>query len=327
MIQTLAWAVPPGSSALNRPTRLVAALADLGVMDHNALRLYHGRTAEEPGHRRSFALLPGLSLATSEDIAALSPVYLAGPLHNVRWVDVYDDWSLAPDINALYRNISRLGYGLMKHRRWNGLRTANTAYMAAKIGGAHVVPNGVEQHWSLENRGQDETKTLLMLGHFFTGRTDMSLLAAALDSPVVDRVVVGGPGADATVLGLLESRQDRDLKRYRVVPWMTAQDIAKAAGPNTVALIPNVVDDYTMSQDLMKAYNFAALGLPMVCPASLLPSAIPRDLAVPLRPGDHLDAALKSALQREHGSGSERSAFVQENSWMQRAQDIARRLN
>jgi hypothetical protein len=296
-------------------------------MDPDALRLYHGRTPEEPGYRRAFALLPGLSLARWEDAAALSPLYLAGPLHSVRWVDVYDDWSLAPDINVLYRTISRLGYGLMRHRRWNGLRTANTPYMAAKIGGAHVVPNGVEERWSLEDRGQDDTRTLLMLGHFFKGRTDMSLLAAALDSPVVDRVVVGGPGSDATVLGLLESRQERDPKRFRVVPWMTAQDIAEAAGPNTVALIPNVVDDYTMSQDLMKAYNFAALGLPIVCPASLLPSAIPRDLSVPLRPGDHLDASLESALQRKHGSGSERSAFVHENSWMQRAQDIARRLN
>jgi hypothetical protein len=327
MIQTVAWAVPPGSSALNRPTRLVAALAELGVLDPNALRLYHGRTAEEPGHRRSFALLPGLSLTTSEDIAALSPLYLAGPLHNVRWVDVYDDWSLAPDINALYRNISRLGYGLMRHRRWNGLRTANTPYMAAKIGGAHVVPNGVEQHWSLENRGQDDTKTLLMLGHFFRGRTDISLMAAALDSPVVDRVVVGGPGSDARILGLLESRQQRDPQRFRVVPWMTAQDIAAAAGPNTVALIPNVVDDYTMSQDLMKAYNFAALGLPMVCPASLLPSAIPQDLSVPLNPGDHLDTALNTALRREHGNGAERSEFVRENSWMERAQEIAQHLN
>ena len=327
MIQTVAWAVPPGSTAINRPTRLVSALTDLGVVHRDAPRIYHGRSPEEPGHRRAFTLLPGLSLRNAPDSAALSPLYLAGLLRNVRWVDVYDDWSLAPDINPLYRVVSRLGYELMKIRTLDGLRTANTPYMASRIGGAHVVPNGVDEHWASARRGLDDSKTLFMLGHFFDGRTDLALMATALDSPVVDRVVIGGPGSDPRILKIIGSRQQKDPERFHIVPWMTTQDIAEAAGPNTVALVPNVVDDYTRSQDLMKAYTFAALGLPVICPADLMPAAVPADLAVPVQPGDDLDASLTDALHRQHGHGSDRSAFAQQNSWTQRAMAIARLLN
>lgn len=324
MISTIAWAVQPGQEALNRPLRLVAELTKLGVIDEDTQKVHHGRTQPISILESSTSMfLPGRELSRREELAVLSPIFLATSSLDPVWTDLYDDWSLAPDINPLYRGYARVGYAKASNQR-AGLLTVNSEYMVRKLGRkrAKYLPNGVDENLAKLTLNGDSRKRLIIFGHFFSGRTDFKLIERVIKIGIFDEIIVGGIGKDSRSRRFFETLSLRT-SNLRVLPWMTEQELVTVAGNHTIALIPNIVSDYTLSQDLMKAYTFMALGIPTICPMPLWPESISKEFAFLTGPGDRLRSNLMEWLYGPRPTMSWRIRFANINSWTNRARQVA----
>jgi hypothetical protein len=328
-INRVAWAVPPGAKAGTRPARLVAELVKLNALVPDSRYFFHGRSAsagysESVGVWRPFSKNVGDS--GRSNLALLSPVFGARAVQDALWVDLYDDWSLAPDINLWHRTIASKAY--RSARSTGATVTANSVYMALKTGAplSNVVPNGVDDSVAELVSSGDHRRRLIVLGHFFRGRTDFDVFRAMLTSQIFDEVVIGGAGMDKHMIAMLAEVSREHPGLLRVVEWLDEAAIASLNGTRTIALLPNVVSDYTLSQDMMKIYTFMALGIPVICPRALWPSHLAPDFALLYDFGVKLDDVVPEWMDEERPSDVWRSEFARSNSWKERARKVIRIL-
>jgi len=326
MIERIAWAVPPQSRTLNRPTRLVTALRNLGVISPNIVYYHHGTSPSSPESSRLDLPIPRLS-DSDERTAILSPVVQVDLDTHVDWIDYYDDWSIAPDVNLVNKRLAARSYKLTRRRK-ECVFTVNSRYMAMKLNAplSSVVPNGVDPALAEITRGSDDRRRVIILGNLMAGRTDTRLLAAFADLEWLDEIVFAGIGSDKQIQKFIADLKARYPNRVTIYDWLDNESIARIAGSRTVGLVPHVVNDYTISQDLMKAYTFHALGIRTICPYMLWPEAIETDYAFLLGPGVDLGTNLKEWIDGDQPSSDWRLDFARRHSWTARAATIAERI-
>ncbi len=325
LITKIGWAVEPGKrSGLTRPERLVSEMETLDVVASEALRLAHGR-----GTSGRAAWLPGSALAADLSTAILSPVFLPGLQGTPAWIDLYDDWALAPDIHPFYRLLAARGYARARSGGLDGaLITVNTPYMRDRLWPAQavVVPNGVDEVLGGLERTGSPVPRLVCLGHFFPGRTDFRLLRDMALRPEFEEVVICGPGDSNEIRTTLEDLRTQIGARLRIIDWADGHELAAIAGERSVALVPHRVCDYTVSQDLMKAYQLLALGMKVLCPRLLWPASLDQDFVYLLDHGARLDDTLGEWIDSPSPTDEWRQSFASTNSWRQRAVAIQRLL-
>lgn len=327
----VAWAVQPGASRNTRPARLIAEFEVLSLVSQDAPRYFHGRGAASAGPEISVgSLRPTIGVDPAcQRLAVMSPVFRAHALDGAIWYDFYDDWSLAPDINVVHRAYARDSYARVRRLGEQGkLITANTPYMAGRLGltPAHVVPNGVDLSIAEHRPHGDSKSRLLLLGKFFEGRTDWQLILDVVLAGNFDEVVVGHPGGSPGMGTTIERLHQVLGDRLVVREWIDAETLSGLAGPRTVALIPHVVNDYTLSQELMKVYQLLGHGIRIICPRLLWPAHLDDQYAFLVDFGADLVSLLHEWVESEHIDEAWRLRFLEENSWHQRALDIASRL-
>ena len=324
------WAVQPGGSG-TRPSQMMEAIERRIVLSPRITHFYHGRTRPRPGWVPVGMIAPGARIkALSADTAVcFSPVFTPRLLRECRWVDFYDDWSLAPDINPLYRRYAERAYDYAEELQAQGvLVTCNSEYMARRLRLplTGVVPNGVDRGLSALGTDGDDRRRLIVQGHFFRGRTDFDLLRSIAASGVFEEVVICAPGDSrpmrATLADIARSAE------LTVIPWLSDADLAQLVGPRTVALIPHVVSDYTLSQDLMKAYKYLALGMRVICPRLLWPTTLTDAHAYLIDFGAHDPAILLDWVNMtSNPSKDDRRALTTYHSWESRADAVLRMLD
>jgi hypothetical protein len=238
---------------------------------------------------------------------------------------MYDDWSLAPEMSARVRAIARLGYRSVERLRGDVAVTVNTPFMRGKLAAARpvLVPNGVDPRmcdWGSTDR--DDTRRVVMLGNFFEGRTDWELLERIARSPSAQEVRIFGANDRCIELaGRLNDRMAE--QRVKCFPKTPMREIAARLGRRTVVAVPHLVSDYTMSQDLMKAYQAVALGCRVLLPVELIPRPIPKEFVVGAGLGVNVDDCLEALFLERPVSNEERREFAINNSWNARARQIA----
>lgn len=301
----------------------MSELRALGAVTADARIVRHGRSS---GSLRAAALPATRLPAEGAGTATLSPVLLPGGPTAPTWIDLYDDWALAPDINRWYRQLARVGYRRVRRRGVTPtVVTVNSQYMADRVrpAPAVVVPNGVDAELGRVPTSGDAAARLLVFGHFFRGRTDFALLERVAARNEFDEVVIAGTGSASEVHASLRGLRDQIGDRLVVHEWLAPEETARLVGPRTVALIPNLVSDYTLSQDPMKAYQFLALGVRVICPRLLWPSTLEPEFAFLLDHGVRLDGNLREWLRGPAPDEAWRRAFADEHSWAARARTIA----
>lgn len=327
VINQVAWAVPPGGKTNTRPVLLARELVKLGVINESYETLFHGRQTSASGHVNAGRWWPGGRFrGAGSTRAVLSPVFYSLIEPSSKWIDFYDDWSLAPDINVWHRTLSALSYRAVARGgvTVSGV-TCNSPYMAAKLGlpSSAIVPNGVDPDVAALETADDPTRRLILLGHFFAGRTDFGLIERICTREYFDQVVIGAPGSDPTMLALLDRLRHRLGSALQVYDWLSVDDLAALAGRQTAAIVPHVVSDYTLSQDLMKVYTLSALGMRVICPRLLWPHALPKDFAYLLDYGVKLEDTLAEWLDDPGPSLEWRQRIGNEHSWQTRAVQVA----
>jgi len=320
-IEAVAWAVQPGSKSNSRAVRLVEALRSAGVIKDNARYFHHGRAGSSGQFEKVSSVVPKVPFSTQK-MASLSPVFQLTEGAYPAWVDLYDDWSIAPDINVVHRRLAARTYRTV--RRFNrAVITVNSPYMASRVasGNAVVIPNGVDERISYLAPSGDDRKRLIVLGNFFEGRTDWSVILKLTSAVKFDEIVVGRPGRTRSMARVLSTLKAAYGAKLRVLDWIDDAQISNLAGRHSIALIPHVVSDYTLSQDLMKVYQLSGLGIRIVCPRMLWPAhlsisdAFLYDFGADLR---NVGDWMESAAIEESG----RLAFIRANSWARRAESV-----
>lgn len=323
-ISTIRWAVAPSAAkGLTRPERMAAELRALGAISPTARVHRHGTGAGSPVGQ--LLRLSARRAPRPGDEAVLSPAYLQSASERTVWIDLYDDWSIAPDVSRPLRALSALGYErLCRGGLEQALLTVNSEYLANKLAAARpvLIPNGVDEELGGLPLEGDDASRLVVLGHFFRGRTDFGLLRQIAGRSEFDEVIIGGPGESAEMNNLIS-----DLKRDRgsavvIAPWLKPEQLARLAGRRTVALIPHAVSDYTRSQDLMKAYQFLALGIRVICPRLLWPTGLSARFAFLIDHGVILDGYLADWIESDSPSEDWRLEHASEHSWSSRAAAI-----
>ena len=321
MIDWCAWGVSPRSATgSSRPENLMRALG-LDQVE----KFHHGRTpSTADSHRVDSPALAFRAVARVHGRGAvLSPVMVRRFGMDALWVDMYDDWSIAPDINFVHRVLAADGYRLLRESGSPGVLTVNSQYMAGKLAPANPVllPNGVSQGLGSIEHGGDAKRRLILVGKFHPGRIDEKLFHSLLTAPMVEEVVVvglrKGDYPSRLLRSILGARNAGPT--VRTLPPTPVSEIGPFIGVRTIAAVPHQVRDYTLSQDIMKVYQFLALGLPVLTPRALWPPAVPLDFAYLVGRGAVLDRLVEAALDGPKPTFAWRQQFVSDHSWEKRA--------
>jgi hypothetical protein len=114
--------------------------------------------------------------------------------------------------------------------------------------------------------------------------------------------------------------------RLQVHPWITPAALARLVGDRTAVLVPHVVSDYTLSQDLLKVYQCLALGARVVCPRMLWPESVDATFGLLVDRGVDLDLVLADWLDSGAPTSEWRRRFAERHSWTARGETIAAAL-
>lgn len=264
---------------------------------------------------------PDRAVPSTSRVASMTPLLpVEGALSRgvPVWWDLYDDWSIAPEIGFPIRLAAYRNYRLARQAKC--LVTVNSAYMRAKIGQhAHWVPNGTDPElgeWPLLG---DDRPRLLMLGSFRGRRTDYVLAEQVAERFSHGEVIVAGPGTESLSLP--------GHANVSSAPYLTWEGVAQLAGARTIALIPHIVTDYTLSQDPIKMYYYLALGIPVLMPRLLFGGHVDPAYVGLLDYGSDFDKIINILQHADHRPGPDwRQAFALEHSWTARAATILDRL-
>lgn len=234
-----------------------------------------------------------------------------------RVFDAYDAWDLSPLVRGPFRRAAvRRGYAAATK---SDLVFANTEAMADRFrraGSLRVVllPNGappVDRSFAPDR----ERPYVVYVGRIHE-RIDVSLLraAAAVDRGVALRIA--GP-VERVPSGWAALIREPNVDVLGPLP---PSQIRQLVGGAAAALVPHRVDDYTRSQDAMKAWEAIAVGTPVV--STSLPPVIgwPDGLAAVGDDPDTFAEGVAAALAGSFDATRElRFRYAEDNEWTARA--------
>ncbi|GIX52051.1 hypothetical protein CQA4T8M7_13070 [Sphaerotilus natans] len=326
----VAWAVPPRKKVNTRPVKFIAAMNELGILSESTKYFFHGRSISADEYIGVGSIAPVIKksmLGGGDNLCVFSPIFAFNLFRDLcGWVDMYDDWSIAPDINILHRLYASTSYYLIGKKICNPeIITCNTKYMYGKIGlnKCKIVPNGVDEDFSRIVKTGDNKRRLIVLGHFFDGRTDFELIFNIINSGAFEHVVFGGVAGEKKIINLINQIKSEKNIKIDVVDWISTEYLASISGACTVGIIPSVVSDYTLSQDPMKLYQFYALGIGVICPRLLWPDHIENKFAFLVDYGVDLSRErICEWINYFSKNNIDREKFCLENSWKSRVRSV-----
>jgi hypothetical protein len=326
MIDRVAWPVPPGRArGYTRPEQLVAVLGCLGALDPSCSYIAHGRSrAGLTGLVDQVA--PGRLLGSEQSgTAILSPVFLTHGSKDAAWIDLYDDWFLSPNTHPYYRLLALRGYRALRNMAdMAATVTVNTTYMANLLTPVETVriPNGVDESLGDLPSGGSASRRLILLGEFFPGRTDFDTLVEVASRPEFEEVIVGAPGRSKEMTSAIRALSSRIGPRLKVHQWLSPNQLAGLVGERTAVLVPHLVCDYTLSQDLLKVYQCLALGMRVICPRLLWPESLDVTYGLLLDHGVDLDGVLADWIDADPPTATWRKQFAAQHSWKSRGEAV-----
>jgi hypothetical protein len=234
-------------------------------------------------------------------------------------LDAYDAWDRSPlVVGARRRERVRDGYRAgARHAR---LVFANTELMASRLralGATDVrrLPNAAPIP---APEAPDPEPSLTYVGRIHE-RFSCQLVSAA-----ADRL----PRVSFRIIGPLERRPagwESMLQRpnIRVEGQLDERAARSAIGRSRGLLIPHAVDDYTRSQDAMKAWDAISVGAPVLATSIPPVDGWPPEMGLVADDSAGFAAAAERIVSGElDGGRSVRLAFAATNGWAQRAAEV-----
>ena len=245
---------------------------------------------------------------------------LASDAPGLKIFDAYDAWDLSP----LYRHRPRLvaaikdGYRIAAAHA--DLVLANTTFMAERLASlgarrVEILPNGGPAHAPPAGPGPD----VVYVGNI-QDRLRVDLMWAAADAAEQH-------GGKLRIIGALQDEPDgwARLLAHSAVDFRGprhGESLIGELATASVGIIPHAVDDYTRSQDAMKAWDYLARGLTVVS-TGIPPAATVPDVAVIAHESSPFHAAVAEGIRLGDAGRADRLRVSRAHSWQRRVEALA----
>lgn len=320
--------------ARTKPWRTVQALRDVAwrpafgpVFEATRIRLPNLRLLEHtlpPGAAERWVVDRIIRSLGSEVRAVVvsdprSASVFVEPLEGLRIFDAYDAWDLSPLYRHRPARVSTIRRGYRLAADHADLVVANTQAMADRMRAlgarrVEVLPNAGPEPATSPTGGS----TVIYLGNV-QGRLRLDLAAAAADAAVrhgTELRIVGAVQEEPAGWGTLLTRPG---VAYRGPRYGAELDVELAQA--RVGIVPHRVDDYTRSQDAMKAWDYLARGLAIVSTSVPPASDIPGLAAIADDP-ERFGALVAARLADDAEAARERLALAAAHTWRRRAREL-----
>lgn len=234
-------------------------------------------------------------------------------------VDAYDAWDLSPLVRG-QRRLRAVTDGYQAAAARADLVFANTISMRDRLShlgapDARHLPNAAPPLDPSPARSLDSAPGLLYVGRIHE-RFDAELASSVAAAMPATRFTIAGP-VERQPAGWSGLASRPNVRLLGAVEPDMAREMMKAAD---ALVIPHLVDEYTRSQDAMKAWDAIASGTPIVSTA--IPPVVDwaTGLAEVCRDTDSFVAAARRAVAGDLEDGrTDRLAFAAANQWSARA--------
>ncbi len=260
-------------------------------------------------------------LGTQVDAVVVADPRSAGVLRLSRWrprvFDAYDAWDLSPLFGSATRRQIEEGYRVAAVHA--DLVTANTPFMVERmraLGAAnvHLLPNAGPEPVAGAS-GRD----VIYLGNIHRRlRVDLLMAAAAAAAQV---------GVVLRIVGMVQEEPDGwdallAMPSVRRTGPVYPPRLEAALATSAVGLIPHTVDDYTLSQDSMKAWDYLARGMAIVATPVPPATTVPGLARVADEPTAFGQAVVDALRDREQHGPEARRALAARHTWRRRASEL-----
>lgn len=242
--------------------------------------------------------------------------------------DAYDDWSLSPFYRQRKRHLKYILRGYLIAKEYAPLIITNTNQMKNKlstdsnkvilIGNTSSLKIKSVSTSSPESLSYSENKVVGYIGNIHE-RIDLNLVAQLADYfKKVHFVFIGKNDfrSDRFEKLLLEHINIRFLgpKAYDEIPAFISQF--------DVCFIPHVVNEYTLSQDSMKMYDYLQCGKPVVTTAIPPADRLGHIIYVGHTHQEFIDQLAKALVENNNKIKNERLNYMENNTWKKKAEQI-----
>lgn len=278
---------------------------------------YAAYDAHMKRHAQRLGLERPAIITTNPYYAAFAPLEWAGPVTYYAW----DDWSALASLRPWWSDLDT-AYAAMAKR---GARICAVSQplldRIAPTGPSAVVPNGIvssewQPPWAAHPWFEALPRPRLLYVGALHERLNTDTVREVAESLPEASIVFVGPVISPDVVTKLER-----LPNVSIHPPMPHSAVAGLMHSADVCLMPHHRNALTESMSPLKVYEYCATGRPVV--ATDLPPVRNVHKNVHLVPdGESFASAIERALAAGPMSEDERLAFVHENSWQRRHEEI-----
>lgn len=205
-------------------------------------------------------------------------VYLFSEKYKKNIFDAYDDWAISPLFESKKRHLKYINKGYKRARENADLIFVNTTYMQQKYFNSnknvYLLPNS--SSLNIHNIGKKsksfgDKKTIGYVGHIHN----------RIDLEILEKLLIEFPDYNVIFLGenhLNSEEFNRYINKYsnlRLLGSVEYNELVDFIYAFDVAIVPHLVNSYTLSQDSMKIYDFLSCGKAIVTtsipPSNILP--------------------------------------------------------
>lgn len=251
----------------------------------------------------------------------LSRVHDVPPRRLVRVFDAYDAWDLSPLVRGRRRRSAVLA-GYTAAARHADVVFANTAFMGRRMRdlgatNASILPNAapVVEFADVQVQVAGPQPYLVYVGRIHE-RVDVDLLAAVAEAfPTVLIRMIGPVEREPSGWQDYVARPN-----VRLDGPLVGEQLLATVGASAALLVPHCVDDYTLSQDAMKAWDALAVGTAVI--STPVPPVIdwPAGLATVGADAKAFVGGVRTVLDGQpDGARAARLAYARANGWDARA--------
>ncbi|MFB1097898.1 glycosyltransferase [Terribacillus sp. JSM ZJ617] len=243
--------------------------------------------------------------------------------------DAYDDWSISPLFLNRKRHIKHITKGYQTATEMVDIITVNSKYMRDKFrdsNNVHIISNTS----SINDESKEEKSKFEIDSSYkyFVGY--VGNIHERINLEIVHYLIFNMPDTLFVFIGKndFESSAFVDLVTNNTniihIPEVPFSKVPSYINKFDACIVPHYLDDYTLSQDSMKIYDYLAMGKPIVT-TSIPPAPDLSEYLYVANTKEKFKEQLEIAYaEDEEVNRHKRINFVSENSWAEKIKSIVK---
>jgi len=246
--------------------------------------------------------------------------------------DAYDDWSISPLFINRRRHIKHIVKGYKMATKLTDIITVNSIYMKNKFKDAHNV-HVISNTSSITDENNNKTKTYIESNSSYKNTVGyIGNIHERINLDIVNYLISSMPDTLFVFIGKndFESNEFSDLvetnSNLLYIPEIPFSKVPLYINNFDACIVPHYIDEYTLSQDSMKVYDYLAMGKPIVT-TSIPPAPDLKEYLYIADSKEKFKEQLELAFTEDKASNKcKRKDFIKQNSWARKIESIIKLL-